>query len=180
MEEGDPEEALLAEMAAIKERMESRLKREKKHRREMKKKAKIRALQVRRGGRKWQTKPRMDFPPFLMNLCILVFYHSTIPHPFPPPLTSSLVQMVSGSTTPQPFPPSLNLSLVQMVSGSGILTEEQQDGLFSLNVIKGGGKAEGGARAVLARVTEVSAPGEDDMAALEADSDSEVCIDPSA
>ena len=46
----DPEEALLAEMASVKEKMESRLKREKKHRREMKKKAKIRALQVRGAG----------------------------------------------------------------------------------------------------------------------------------
>ena len=71
-------------------------------------------------------------------------------------------------------PSSFLTPLEQMVSGSGILTEEQQDGLFSLDVIKGGGKAEGGARAALARVIETAAPGEDDMAALEADSDSEV------
>ncbi len=36
-------------MASVKEKMEARLKRDKKSRREMKKKAKIRALQVRGG-----------------------------------------------------------------------------------------------------------------------------------
>lgn len=44
----------MAEMTEIKEKMESRLKREKKHRREMKKKAKIRALQVRMRGDRTQ------------------------------------------------------------------------------------------------------------------------------
>ena len=107
-------------MEDIKKRMESRQKREKKNRREMKKKSKIRAL--------------------------------------------------------------------QMVSSSGILTDEQQDGLFSLGVIKGSvagedtGKkslalASAGSKAassVLARVSETSAPGEEDLAMIEADSEAEV------
>ena len=75
---------------------------------------------------------------------------------------------------------------LQMVSSSGILTDEQQDGLFSLDVIKGGATgAEAGmkpsasagikaASSVLARVSEASAPGEDDLAMIEADSESEV------
>lgn len=49
-EEQDPDAALLKEMEDVKSKMEARLKREKKNRREMKKKAKIRALQVRREG----------------------------------------------------------------------------------------------------------------------------------
>ena len=68
-----------------------------------------------------------------------------------------------------------------MISSSGILTDEQQDGLFSLDVIKGGAAEEGkkGAKggkgaSALARVSEASAPGEEDLALLEADSESEV------
>jgi hypothetical protein len=62
---------------------------------------------------------------------------------------------------------------MQMVSSEGIVTEEQQDGLFSLNVIKGGGgKEEPGA--LLSRVVDTSAPGEEDMEMLEADSESQV------
>ena len=59
-----------------------------------------------------------------------------------------------------------------MVSSHGIVTDEQQDGLFSLDVIKGGGK--GGKGRALAQVNETSAPGEADLALLEAESESEV------